>query len=215
MNPYFDFFNQGTEKEFYADFIDEEIRITGSEVLYIPKDIIAVDSILKEPYANLHERFYPMPMRLLDPMGYGGTSMSLGQFGIQWQAQAEWIISRRIFKQKKIPGRLIRPFEGDLIMIGNYQGTKDNPIWTNTFFEITLVQRDFPNWPLGQHYVWQISVEDYHHSYDKFNTGNPHIDRINIERSNEEEVSLGINKGLNEVLQTLVDFDEKNPLGNL
>jgi hypothetical protein len=175
----------------------------------------SVDGILREPYQALHDRFYPIPARVLDPGGFGGQLAGMTQFGLQFQSTSEWIISRRIFKTKKIPGREVRPFEGDLLLVGNYQGTKDNPIWTNSLFEMTLVQRDFPNWPLGQHYIWQISCQLYHHSHEKFDTKNPHIDRINTERSNEEELNLGVNKALEQSIDGLVDFDEINPFGNV
>lgn len=137
------------------------------------------------------------------------------QFGLQAKSTTEWIISRRIFRNKKIPGREIRPFEGDLIMIGPYQATAENPIWTNTLFEITYVKRDMPFWPLGKYYLWQVDAEMYQHNYEKFDTGNPHLDRANHELSNEAELELSINKALKDTMNTLIDFDEKNPFGNL
>lgn len=100
-------------------------------------------------------------------------------------------------------------------MIGSYQATAEDPIWTNTLFEITYVKRDLPFWPLGKYYLWQMDAEMYQHSYEKFDTGNPHIDRINHELGNKGELDLSINKALKDTIGTLVDFDEKNPFGNL
>lgn len=72
LNKYFDFYHQTNEQNFYADFIDEELRITGTECLFIPKTYESVDKILGEPYKTLYDRFYPLPCRLTTPEGYGG-----------------------------------------------------------------------------------------------------------------------------------------------
>lgn len=117
LNPYFDFYHQKNEQEFYADFIDEEIQLAGTEVLYIPRDFDKVDDILGEPYQTLYSRYYPMAVRITDIMGYDGTPDVMTQFGIQFQPQATMIISKRMFKNLKIPERELRPHEGDLILV--------------------------------------------------------------------------------------------------
>lgn len=215
LNKYFDFYSYTPEQDFYADFVDEEICLAGTEILYIPKDVVDIDGILCEPYQALHNRFYPMAARLSNIQGYEGNPDVMTQFGVQFQPETEWIISKRMFRNMKIPERDLRPNEGDLILVGSAQATSSDPVFTNSLFEITYVKRDVPNWPLGRYYVWAINCQLYTVSGEKFETGNAHIDRINTQYSNAEDLKQGINKSLEDKKIELVDFSETNPFGNL
>ena len=216
LNPYFDFFNQSAEKAFYADFIDEEIRLAGVEVLYIVKDFDSVDELLGEPYQALHNRYYPMAVRVTNISGYDGEPDVMTQFGIQFKPQATLTVSKRMFKNLKIPERELRPHEGDLILVGSAQATASDPVYSNSLFEITYVPREAStNWPLGNYFVWEVKCELYTVSYEKFDTGNPHIDRINSQYGNPADLLQGINSGLENKKSELIDFSEKNPFSGL
>lgn len=205
-----------TKNGFYADFVDEEIRLAGIEVLYIPKDFESVDKILGEPYRALHSRYYPMAVRLVEITGYGGNADVMTQFGVQFQPECTLTISKRVFKNLKIPERELRPREGDLILIGSVQATSNDPVMTDSLFEITYVPREAStNWPLGTYFVWEVKCQLYNASYEKFETGSPHIDRINTQYGNEADLLQGINKGLEEKKIELVDFSESNPFSGL
>lgn len=215
LNPWFNFYTNTQEQDFYADFIDEEIRLAGTECLYIPKEMASVDSILGEPYQSLYTQFFPIAARLASMVGYEGQPDVMTNFGIEFQPQSEWIISKRMFKAMNIPSRLLRPNEGDLLLVGNYQSTSKDPIFTNSLFEMTYVKRDTPNWPLGRYYVWAINCQLYAVDGERFKTGNAHIDRITTQYSNKAALDSGINAGLEKKIVDLVDFTEDNPFGNL
>lgn len=215
LNPWFNFYTCVEEQDFYADFIDEEIRISGTECLYIPKEMGSVDSILGEPYQSLYQQFFPIPARLMTPLGYDGQPDVMTQFGVQFQPTSEWVISKRMFRAMNIPNRQLRPNEGDLLLVGNYQSTDNDPIFTSSLFEMTYVKRDSPNWPLGRYYVWAINCELYAVDGEKFETGNPHIDRINTQYGPQASLDAGINSGLEKKIADLVDFTEDNPFSGL
>lgn len=137
------------------------------------------------------------------------------QFGVQFQPTSEWRISKRIFREMKIPERLIRPFEGDLLMVGAYNSTAVDAVYTNSLFEITHVKRDSPNWALGRYFMFSLTCQLYVISNEKFDTLNTHIDRINTQSSNEEDLKFGINEALENKKVDIVDFDEINPFGSL
>lgn len=139
----------------------------------------------------------------------------MGQFGFEIQASSEWIISKRLFKKINIPKREIRPFEGDLLLVGNYQSTEKDPIYTNSLFEITFVKREYANWQLGRYFVWTLNCELYTASDEKFETGNTHIDRIQTQYNNENNVENAINDELEVKKENIVDFTEDNPFGSL
>lgn len=201
---------------FYADFIDEEIRLAGVEVLYIVRDFESVDKLLGEPYKSLYQKYQPMPVRVSNVMGYDGEPDVMTQFGIAFKPQATLVISKRMFREYKIPGRDLRPHEGDLILVGSMQATSSDPIYSDSLFEITYVPREAStNWPIGNYFVWEVKCELYTASYDKFDTGNTHIDRINTQYGNEADLLQGINTGLESKKVELVDFTETNPFSGL
>lgn len=125
LNPHFDFYNCVEEQDFYSDFVDENIRIAGTEALFIPKDYVSVDSILGEPFQTLYTRFFPMPVVLTTPQGYGGDGDMMTQFGLRFMNSSEWVISKKMFRELKIPGRDIRPLEGDLLLIRTHRRAND------------------------------------------------------------------------------------------
>lgn len=217
LNPFFDFYHQKNEQDFYKDFVDENIRLAGTETLFIPKDFESVDSILGEPYKTLYSRFYPMACLLTTPEGYGGEGDMMSQFGLKYNVTAEWVISKRIFRELNIPKRPQRPFEGDLLLIGPNEGDADSkdPSFTNSLFEITYVRHETPNWALGDYYVFHVVCQLYTASYEKFKTGAIDADLQSNQQDNLSELVLGINENLEKEKTTLVDFSEINPFGNL
>jgi hypothetical protein len=215
LNPHFDFYTQTGEQDFYADFVDESIRMYGTECLYIPKDMASIDSILREPYQAAHERFYPIASLLTTPQGYDRGPDILSEIGMHMKAGSSWMISKRMFRALEITDRELRPFEGDLLLIGPYASTPQDPVATNHLFEINFVNKEAQFWALGRQYVWEVQCELYVASREKFETGNSYIDAINEFASNPEEIDLGINDGLEDKANTLVDFDEENPFGDL
>lgn len=68
--------------------------MTGVEALYIPKDMTSVDSILGEEYQVLHSRFYPMPVRIINPLGWERTARS---------DDSIWIASQIYHRMDHIP----------------------------------------------------------------------------------------------------------------
>lgn len=217
LNPVFDFYHQTGEQDFYRDFVDEEIRLAGVEALFVPRDVMSVDSILKEPYQSLFSRFYPIPMRISNPQVFGGDGEIMSQFGMRIVTTAEWVISKRMFRDLKIPGREIRPLEGDLLMIGPSNGNQSNrdPQYTYELYEINYVRHNFPNWTFGDYFVYQLVTQLYVAGSDKFDTKTVDIDRTKNEDDNQSNLSIASNFDLDEKKKTLVDFSEKNPFSGM
>lgn len=219
LNPYFDFYHQTNEQNFYADFIDEEIRLAGTECLFIPKTYESVDKILGEPYKTLYDRFYPIACRLTTPEGYGGDGDMMTQFGLRFMNNSEWVISKRMFRELEVPDRPIRPLEGDLLMVGpaGRSGPESyiDPQFTYSLMEITYVKHEVPNWPLGRYYVFQVMCQLFVASYEKFDTKSNDVDIQNFQYNNESNLDIAANKDIEEAKHQLLDFSEKNPFGNL
>lgn len=156
-------------------------------------------------------------MVLTTPQGYGGDGDMMTQFGLRFMNSSEWVVSKRMFRDLKIPGRDIRPLEGDLIMVGPSNGleTKENPQFTYSMMEITYIKHETPNWPLGNYYVFQIMCQLYVASYEKFQTGTPDIDLENNQYDNQSNLDIAANSKLNDKKSELMDFSEQNPFSGV
>ena len=216
LNPYFNFYTQTNEQNLYTDLVDEIITIAGTETLFIPKEMTAVDDILGEPYQVLHNRYFPIPCVIGNPQGYGDNMASMSQFGLRWLVTSDWIMSKRMFDNLKIEGREIRPYEGDLLLIGPDPASWRDPIFTHSIFEIMYVSTVSPFWPLGKWYVYTLQCQLYVSSpSEKFETGNPEIDFVNKQDGAVENLDISSNIALKKKKPTLIDFTESNPFGDL
>lgn len=130
---------------------------------------------------------------------------------------SEWVISKRMFRNLNIEDRLLRPLEGDLLMVGPSGGleTATDPQFTYSLMEITYVKHETPNWPLGSYYVFQVMCQLYVASYEKFDTKSSDIDVQNIQCNNESNLEIAANRDIESVKPGLLDFSERNPFGNL
>jgi len=122
LNP---FFLQGSSSEqgLIQDLINEQIRMYGVEVYYIPRKYITEKTVIKEVIQSRFDNAYPLEAYVNSYEGYGGTGTILSKFGIQDLDDLSLIISRERFETYISP--LIknlndiklstRPKEGDLI----------------------------------------------------------------------------------------------------
>lgn len=146
---------------------------------------------------------------------YGGGDAIPSFFGMRWDTSAHWFMSRRMFTQLGIESRL-RPLEGDLILIGPEHTNWRDPVYSHSMFEINYCRMDNPWWPLGRPYLHTLICQEFTYSHEKMVTNNPEIDVIqNKQFSPDALVEAGINKALTEKKNTLIDFSESNPFGNL
>lgn len=139
------------------------------------------------------------------------------QFGLRFSNNSEWVISKRMFRSLKIPGRELRPLEGDLLMIGPSNGlqTAYDAQFTYSLMEMTYIRHETPNWALGKYSVFQVVCQLYVASYEKFNTGSADLDRQNSEYDNQSNLDIASNQDMDNKKIELVDFSEKNPFSGL
>ena len=122
LNP---FFLQGTPSEqgLIQDLINEQLKMYGVEVHYIPRKYLNKDSILREVVLSKFTDSYPIEAYVDNYEGYGGQGTILSKFGIQEKDDLTLIISRERFETYISPlmenldnvELSTRPKEGDLI----------------------------------------------------------------------------------------------------
>lgn len=161
LNP---FFLQGSSSEQFLlqDLINEQLKIYGIDVYYIPRKIIGTESISKEVTMSKLDDNFIIEAYLDNYEGYGSNSDIMSKFGIQLTNEISLTISKEKFEVLIEPfledyktldnGEIIvsaRPREGDVIFF---------PLGER-LFEIKRVEHEKPFYQLGKNYVYTLSCE--------------------------------------------------------
>ena len=82
LNPYF---IQGTsgEQSLVQDLINEQLRMYGVEVYYLPRQYATTDNVIKEVIQSDFNYSYPIEAYVDNFDGYGDNTVMLSKFGIQ------------------------------------------------------------------------------------------------------------------------------------
>ena len=174
-----------TEQNLVQDLVDEQIKLFGSDVFYIPRVHIK-DKTLGEVIQSEFNQSYMIEMMLVNVEGFGAGSEFVSQFGLRITDEITFVVSRRRWEQSANPSLNLavdgRPNEGDLIYF---------PLTEDTY-EIKYVERENPFFQLGKQYFYQLTAELYEQGADKFDTGIEEIDDIERDFSNITTLTLSI-----------------------
>ena len=156
LNP---FFIQGTsgEQGLVQDLINEQLKMYGIEVYYMPREIIAEGKVIKEVLYSTFTNQFPIEAYLASYEGFDSNSILMSKFGVKITDEMNLIISKERFENyigelmKQIPNvkNALRPNEGDLIYI---------PL-SESFMEIKYVENRKPFYQLQKNYVYELRCE--------------------------------------------------------
>jgi hypothetical protein len=173
LNP---FFLQGskTEQGLIQDLINEQLRMYGVEVYYLPRQYITEKTVIREVIESEFNNAYPIEAYVDTFEGYGNNPTILSKFGIQALNEITLIISRERFKNYISP--LIkdqsniklssRPKEGDLVYF---------PLG-DRLFEIKYVEHEKPFYQLQGLYTYELRCELFRYEDEVVDTGVDEID---------------------------------------
>ena len=196
LNP---FFLQGskTEQGLIQDLINEQLRMYGVEVYYLPRKYITEKTIMREVIESSFDQSYPIEAYVENFDGYGDNTTILSKFGIQALNELTIIISKERFEEYITP--LIkdqsniklssRPKEGDIIYF---------PLG-DRLFEIKFVEHEQPFYQLQKNYVYTLKCELFRYEDEVIDTGVDFIDDVlsGSSGSGISTISLGIVQKLN------------------
>ena len=175
LNPYF---LQGSpgEQSLVQDLINEQLKIYGIEVFYIPRRYITKNTVIREVVQSEFDSAYPIEAYVDSYEGYGGQGTLLSKFGIQNVDDLTLIISRERYENyitpliKSIPNIELatRPKEGDLIYF---------PLG-DRLFEIKYVEHEQPFYQLKKTYVYQLRCELFRYEDEVIDTNVKVIDEV-------------------------------------
>ena len=175
LNP---FFLQGSQSEqnLVQQLINEQLKIYGVEVNYIPRQILNQNSIIEEIEASKFDDNYLIEAYLSNYEGYSGAGDVMTKFGISIRDEVNLIISKERFEDfispflDALPDDQIdvymRPREGDLIYF---------PLG-GRLFEIKFVEHEQPFYQLGKTYVYELKCELFEYEDEIIDTSIEEID---------------------------------------
>lgn len=173
LNP---FFLQGskTEQSLIQDLINEQLRMYGVEVYYLPRKYLTQKTSIREVIESKFDIAYPIEAYVENYDGYADNTTILSKFGIQALNELTITISRERFENYITP--LIkgqsniklssRPKEGDIIYF---------PLG-DRLFEIKFVEHEKPFYQLQKNYVYQLKCELFRYEDEVIDTGIEDID---------------------------------------
>ena len=179
LSPYF---LQGStnEQRLVQDLINEQLKIYGQDIVYLPRKIINKNTIMKEVTASTFDDAYRMEAYLLNYQGFEGNGDILQKFGVQTTDAVTFVVSKERYEDFISPFLLsdnqielaTRPEEGDLIYF---------PL-DNTMFEIKYVEGKKPFYQLNNLYVYTLSCEVMDYALDEnIDTGIEAVDKAAVE----------------------------------
>ena len=97
LNSFFLNGSQG-EQGLLQSLMDEQIKMYGIEVYYIPRKYVKQNTVIKEVIESKFDDAYPIEAYVDNYEGYGGQGTLLSKFGIQEMDDLTLIISRERFE---------------------------------------------------------------------------------------------------------------------
>ena len=173
LNPYF---QQGSrsEQNLVQDLINEQLRMYGVEIHYLPRKYLSENTIIREVIQSKFDDAYPIEAYVDNFDGYGDNTTILSKFGIQATNEITLIISKERFetyispliKNEQNIKLSTRPKEGDLIYF---------PLG-DRLFEIKFVEHEKPFYQLQKNYVYELRCELFRLGDEVIDTGINDID---------------------------------------
>lgn len=159
-----------SEQDLYENIVIESLKMYGQDVFYLPRTIVAEDTIFKEDVVSKFEDAYQIEMYLENTDGYGGDGDLFTRFGVEIRDQANFVVSRKRWEEVAYNhvSSQVRPNEGDLIFI---------PM-SNSIFEITKVEDERPFYQLSNLPVYRLTCELFEYNDEDFDTDIADIDQI-------------------------------------
>jgi hypothetical protein len=175
LNPFF-LHGTSSEQRLVQDLINEQLRMYGVEVVYIPRKFVNKKTIVEEVTASKFDDNFAIEAYLNNFEGYSGQGDILTKFGVSLKDELAITISKERFEDFIAPflegfddSEIIlstRPREGDLIYF---------PLGER-LFEVKFVEHESPFYQLGKNYVYELKCELFEYEDEIIDTSIRGID---------------------------------------
>lgn len=175
LNP---FFLQGSpgEQRLVQDLINEQLKIYGVDIIYIPRKFVRKQTIIREIQSSRFDDNYAIEAYINNYDGYSGQGDILSKFGVNLKDELSLVISKERFEdfispflEKTDNDEIIlasRPREGDLVYFPLGQ----------RLFEVKFVEHEVNFYQLGKLYMYELKCELFEYEDEVINTTIEEID---------------------------------------
>jgi hypothetical protein len=227
-------YNHKPTQNTYRSLNSEVVNLFGIPIYYMPKTVN--DSgvkFSKTPYGEsgfgnivdlrsntgLNQIFgedvnisynYAIPMKMIleNFQEYGGSIQIFDKFG--YNSNPEIVLQAEIETWRNILNKygftMEKPMEGDLISFDLATAKNGKP----QIFEIKSCKELQTYFQFGALYVFRIVCQLWEYSHEKIKTGDPVIDQLNIDISNDID-NIGDNKIIEDKAKKVVTWNPKDP----
>jgi len=173
LNPHFLQGSRG-EQRLIQSLINEQLKIYGVEVTFIPRKFVNQSTILEEVTASKFDDNFLIEAYVENYDGYAGAGDVLTKFGMSLRDEVTLTISKERFEEFIAPFMdadddielSSRPREGDLVFFPLGQ----------RLFEIKFVEHEEPFYQLGSNYVYKLKCELFEYEDEVIDTSIDAID---------------------------------------
>ena len=173
-SPYFPTYYAGHvgEQNLYQDLADEQIKLFGTDIYYLPRTILK-DNTLDDVIYSKYQDEFQVEMLLQNVAGWGDNNEIISKFGLSISDEIIFKVSTRRWDEAvaaNTPTLTVagRPNEGDLLYF---------PL-TEDIYEIKFVGKEEPFYQFGKIQFYAITAEIYEVGQDDFDTGIAEIDAV-------------------------------------
>jgi len=188
LNP---FFLQGSsgEQNLIQELINEQLKIYGVEVTYIPRKFVRKQTIIEEIQSSKFDDNFLLEAYLNNYDGYSGAGDIMTKFGVSVRDEVSLVISRERYEDFISPllegtGDSIevyyRPREGDLVYF---------PLGKR-LFEVKFVEHEKPFYQLGKNYVYELQCELFEYEDEVLDTSIDEIDEVLVDKGYIVDLTL-------------------------
>ncbi len=172
------------EQDLYQDLVDEQIKLFGTDIYYMPRTILK-DYTLDDIIYSKFESQFQIEMLLQNVEGFGDTSEFISKFGLRITDEVKFRVSTRRWDEASESYNLNvsgRPNEGDLLYF---------PL-TQDLYEIKFVEREDPFYQFGKIQFYTMTAEIYELGSDDISTGVAEIDEFETMYSSAIALTMGV-----------------------
>ena len=190
MSPLNSYFLQGSpsEQRLIQDLINEQLKMYGQDVLYMPRRIIGEKTVIKEVVASKFDDSFRIEAYLMNFEGFSGNGDLLTKFGVRSNDEINLVISKERYDDFISP--LLKLWPEDERKIA-YRPQEGDLIWfplDESLFEIKYVEGKKPFYQLNNLYVYELRCERFEYEDEIIDV--PEVDVTGIE-VNESIKDLG------------------------
>ena len=189
-SPYFPTYHAGHsgEQNLAQDLVDEQIKLFGSDVYYLPKTVLADRTLDEVRYTKYQDQFQ-IEMLLVNVMGFGDNAEFISKFGLRITDEIIFRVSTKRWTEEvtehSMSAKLTvpeRPNEGDLLYY---------PL-TQNLYEIKYVGKEEPFFQFGKIQFYALTAELYEVGSDDLATGVAEIDAIEVLFDTAISLTMGV-----------------------